>query len=228
SGDFQMNVLVFAPHPDDEVLGCGGMLARLTRDGSTATVIYLTSGDAGSLEGAPGALAEIREGEARQGAAVLGISDLIFLRNPDGYLEYSRDNLVNLVRLIRGKRPGLVLAPHAGEIHPDHRVTNELVMEAIRRAGGAWFPECGNTPWPVPQVLCYEIFTPLTQVSYVEDITDRMDLKLSSLREHASQLGSIAYDEAIAGLNRFRGVTTGRGRFCECFQVMVTTQVGRL
>lgn len=221
-----MNILVFAPHPDDEILGCGGMLARLTSGGGMATVIYLTSGDAGSLAGDPGELANIREREARQGAAVLGISDLIFLRNPDGYLEYSRDNLIRLVRIVREKRPGLVLAPHAGEIHPDHRVTHELVMESIRRAGGAWFPECGTPPWPVSNVLCYEVFTPLTLATYVEDISDRLDLKLAALGEHASQTGSIAYDEAIVGLNRFRGVTTGKGRFCECFQVMAMEVLG--
>ncbi len=214
-----MRTLVFAPHPDDEILGCGGLMTLLVMRGSPVSVIYLTSGEAGSLDKKPAELAGIREEEARQGLAVLGITDLLFLNNPDGYLEYSRANLNNIVAIIREKKPELVLAPQGGDDHPDHRVTYQLVIEAVRRAAGEWFAGCGRDTWRVGQLLCYEVLTPLTHVSYVADITDAMDLKLAALRKHSSQLSSTSYDEAIMGLNRFRGVASGEGRFCECFQV---------
>lgn len=217
-----MKTLVFAPHPDDEILGCGGLIALFVRRGSPVTIVYLTSGDAGSLEKEPEELAGIREGEARQGAAVLGIDDLVFLRNPDGDLEYSRANLNIIVKIIRDRKPELILAPHGEENHPDHRAAHQLVIESVRRAAGAWFAGCGRASWRVPQLLCYEVLTPLTQVSYTADITDVMELKLNALRKHASQVSSSSYDEAITGLNRYRGVTSGRGRFCECFQVVTT------
>ncbi len=217
-----MRTLVFAPHPDDEILGCGGLIALLVSRGSPVTIVYLTSGDAGSLEKKPAELAGVREEEARQGAAVLGIADLLFLRNPDGYLEYSPVNLKNIVEIIREKKPELVLAPHGGENHPDHRAAHQLAVESVRRAAGAWFAECGRETWLVSHLLCYEVLTPLTQVSYVADITAVMELKLAALQKHSSQVSSISYDEAIMGLNRFRGVTSGKGRFCEGFQVLTS------
>jgi N-acetylglucosamine malate deacetylase 1 len=72
----------------------------------------------------------------------------------------------------------------------------------------------------VDALLCYEVGTPLQEISYVEDITAVMPVKIKALRQHRSQLRDIAYEEAVECLNRYRGITTGRGRYCECFQVL--------
>lgn len=97
-------ILVFAPHPDDDVIGCGGSIAKHTKQGSKVTVVYMTSGDAGSLNYSKEELAQIREKEARSAAEILGVEDLIFLRNSDGYLEYNKENLVKIIELIRDKK----------------------------------------------------------------------------------------------------------------------------
>ncbi|OGY22990.1 MAG: hypothetical protein A2172_03595 [Candidatus Woykebacteria bacterium RBG_13_40_15] len=73
--------------------------------------------------------------------------------------------------------------------------------------------------------MCYEVWTPLQEVSYVEDISKFLDLKIKALEQHKSQLQDINYDEAIKGLNRYRGIMTGKGRFCECFQVLKTNKI---
>ncbi len=212
-------ILVAAPHPDDEWIGCGGSLLKHIRGGNPVTVVYMTSGEAGGLGRTREALAAVREAEARDAAAFAGITDLIFLGNPDGYLAYDRSNLVALVEILRRIRPDVLYIPHARETHPDHAVTHRLWVETCRRARGPWFSECPGDPWPVGTILCYEVWTPLTEIPCVEDISAFMDLKLAALRRHRSQLDGIPYDEAVAGLNRFRGITTGKGRFCECFAV---------
>jgi N-acetylglucosamine malate deacetylase 1 len=215
-----MNVLVFAPHPDDDLIGCGGSMIRHRQAGHVVTVAYMTSGDAGSLNCGKAELAGLREQEAREATGLLGIQDLIFLKNADGYLAYDRDNLIRLTDLVRGKKPQVVYIPHGRERHPDHRATHELAVEAVRRARGPWFQECAGQPWAVETLLCYEVGTPLQEISYVEDITAVMPLKIKALRQHRSQLRDIAYEEAAQCLNRYRGITTGRGQYCECFQVL--------
>ncbi|MCK9232707.1 MAG: PIG-L family deacetylase, partial [Syntrophales bacterium] len=98
-------ILVAAPHPDDEWIGCGGSLLKHIRRGNPVTVVYMTSGEAGGLGRTREALAAVREAEAREAAAFAGITDLIFLGNPDGYLAYDRSNLVGLVEIVRRIRP---------------------------------------------------------------------------------------------------------------------------
>lgn len=221
-----MNVLMAAPHPDDEVIGCGGSIIRHVREGNAVTVVYMTDGAAGGMRSSGDGLAKRREREARAAARLLGVKDLVFLRHADGDLACDGATLNRLTALIREKKPGIVYFPHGQEAHRDHRKTHELFMEAVRRAAGPWFGESGgDDPWQVDTVLCYEIWTPLPHVSYVEDITDSMTRKLKALRKHASQVGAIAYDEAVEGLNRFRGVTTGRGKYCECFEVMCVSKI---
>jgi LmbE family N-acetylglucosaminyl deacetylase len=161
-----------------------------------------------------------REEEARQAAQCLGVHDLAFLRCPDGYLDFSAELLRSLVVLIREKTPDVVYLPHQQECPRDHRITHELCGESIRRAGGPWFQNCG-TPWNVSSVLAYEIWTPLVSPTFHRDITPWFDLKMEALRHHASQLAAIPYDEAATCLNRYRGILSGKGHYCESFQIIL-------
>jgi N-acetylglucosamine malate deacetylase 1 len=220
-----VQALVVAPHPDDDIIGCGGSIIRHIRKGHRVTAVYMTSGEAGSLELPKEELRRIREAEAGEAASLMGFDDLIFLRNADGHLSINPENVTSLTRLIRAKRPEIIYFPHAGEGCRDHRITHEICAEALKRARGPWFQECPGEPWSVESVLCYEVWTPIAEVSYAEDISDCIDLKLKALRCHRSQLASIPYDEAVRGLNRYRGIMTNRGNHCECFQIL---NIGRI
>ncbi len=215
-------VMVFAPHPDDDVFGCGGSIAKHTKNGDLVLVTYMTSGDAGSLKYNKAELAALREREAGDAAYTLGVSrdNLIFLRNPDGYLEYSQKNLVSVIELIRQCQPHIVYLPHKDDGHKDHQKTYEIVAESIMRAAGPWFQECRGQPWSVTTALCYEFWTPLQEVSFTEDISDFIDMKVTALRQHESQIADIPYGEAAESLARYRGMQTGKGKYCECFKVL--------
>ncbi|MGE5396425.1 MAG: PIG-L deacetylase family protein, partial [Chitinophagales bacterium] len=182
--------------------------------------VFMTSGESGSLTCSREELAARREDEAREASSLLRVSETIFLRNPDGYLEYNQDNLVKIVSLLRAKKPDIVYLPHQLDGNEDHRTTCKIVVDACRRAGGPWFQECGDTPWEVKTILAYEVWTPLQDVSFSEDVTLYMEQKLEALRVHASQLKDIRYDEAIKGFNHYRGIMSGKGQYCECFQIL--------
>ena len=213
-------VLVFAAHPDDDIIGCGGSLAKHVELKNQVSVCYMTSGDSGSLDYAKEELARIRENEARSAASVIGFHDLTFLRNPDGYLEYDEENLKKLVELIRTKKPNTIYVHHQSEDHQDHRTTYSLVTESVGRAGGSFFQEHKGEPWTVDAILTYEVYPPLCEFNYVEDISKFMNQKTVALKKHESQIRNIRHDEAAEALARYRGVMTGKGKHCEVFKIM--------
>ena len=222
-----MKIMVFVPHPDDEVIGCGGTIADHVQAGDQVIIVYLTSGEAGSLAIPCDELQATREEEARQGAKHLGVRDLIFLRFPDGYLDFSPERIRTMVSLIREKKSDVVYLPHAQEGPRDHRVTHDLVLEAVGRASGPWFQDCGAEPWQVKHLRAYEVWTPIVSPTYYNDITTWIDLKTAALRCHASQVTALAYDEAVKGLNRYRGILSGMGDYCEAFQIITGSPPAR-
>jgi LmbE family N-acetylglucosaminyl deacetylase len=216
-----MKVMVFAPHPDDEILGCGGTLAGHVEAGDSVTVVYMTSGEAGSRHIPKEQLGPIREQEALRACSLLGITDLVFLRNPDSCVPYDQDNLLSLTNLIRNKQPEYIYLPHQQDAHRDHIITHELVVAAKNRAAEPRLHEYGGEPWQVSLALAYEVWTPLQQFSRVVDITNYIEKKIAALILHRSQLVDIRYDEAVRSLNRYRGIMTGEGDYCECFQIII-------
>jgi LmbE family N-acetylglucosaminyl deacetylase len=220
-----MRVLVIAPHPDDDAIGCGGSIVQHVQRGDTVHVVYVTSGEHGSPIYEPSELAEIREQEAAKGAQILGAQQTTFLRQPDGNVSYSIDLVNHFIQLIRTEKPDALYLPHSADGHKDHQQTFQIVMEAVGRAQGNSFPEWGGKSWNIETILGYEVWTPLTHFQYVNDITDVIEIKLNALREHQSQLANIQYDEAVRSLNRFRGVMTERGAYCECFEVLKVSRL---
>lgn len=218
-------ILVFAPHPDDDILGCGGSMAWHVQQGQRLKVVYLTSGESGSLDYSKEQLAALREQEARAAALLLGVEQTEFLRWPDGYLQVKPEYLQLLTNLIRMEKPHRIYLPHSQDAVADHLVTHRLVMEAVRRAAGPWFQECSPEPWQVGTVLGYEVWTPILSPGLAIDISSFMDIKIAALSEHRSQLRGYAYDDAITGLNRYRAVMNSRYQYCECFQLLRTLSI---
>ncbi len=185
------HTLVFSPHPDDDVIGCGGTITKRVAEGKRVAVVYMTSGEgAGS--------AAVREREARKAARHLGVHKVKFLRFPDGGLSMHRRFLGAVLSAIEELRPSVIYSPHGDDGHSDHQVTYRLVTQALQ-----------SMPGYTPIHLKYEVWTPLVQVGHLEDISGFMSQKLAALRMHVSQVSQIAYQDAIEGLNKFRGVMDG-------------------
>jgi LmbE family N-acetylglucosaminyl deacetylase len=218
-------ILVFAAHPDDDLIGCGGSTAKHVKLGNQVSVCYMTSGEAASQEMSKEDLGRTRENEAKNGARILGFQDLIFLRNPDGFVQYNQESLKTVTELVRLKQPNIVYVNHQNDAHQDHKETFHIVNEAVGRAGAPLFQEYKGNLWSVDTILAYEVWTVLSEFNYVEDISEFIDKKVAALKEHKSQIQQIRYDEASLGLARYRGAMTGKGKYCEVFNIIKTNNL---
>lgn len=227
-------VLIIAPHPDDEVLGCGGSIANHVAAGHDVRVLYLTSGERGSPDIPAAALGPHREREAWAAMLALDVpaERLRFARIPDGRLDPGDlDQLGIVVGVLRKLLPDLLYLPHADEASYDHRAANALCWRAVGMAASRNFPEWGEQPHWVSAVLAYEVWSPIGEPSYTEDITTVISRKLAALACYDSQ-SSRAKGEgqathvgpATSHLSAFRGaITTGGHR--EAFVVLRISRV---
>jgi LmbE family N-acetylglucosaminyl deacetylase len=218
-----MKVLVVAPHPDDDVIGCGGAIIQHINDNDQVQIIYVTSGESGSLAILKEELAMQREEEAAAAAQKMGVTQTFFWRWADGYVEYGQEQLIQVINFIREHQPDLVYLPHLQDGHIDHQVTTKVFLEGIGRAGGVCFQECLPTPWKVKTILGYEVWTPIQSPQMNLDISDEMEQKMRALSLHKSQLQNVAYDDGVRGLNRYRGAMSQVGQYVESFQVLQTS-----
>ena len=203
------SVLVIAPHPDDESIGCGGAIRLHHQRGDHVHVLVLTSGERGLPELPAGLARSMREAEAQKAAEVLGVDRIDFFRLPDfGLLRSVGSGAHWLREVMKARMPGIVYLPHPEESHIDHMAAAPIVRSALSRIGS-------RTETPI--LRTYEVWTPLTLYNTVEDISAVMEQKLRAIRCHQSQLRSFQHDEAAQGLARYRGVMTANGRYAEVF-----------
>lgn len=204
-------VLVLAPHPDDETIGCGGTLRKYVEANLPVRVIFLTDGQAGDpplrrmdhddperlrLEEA---LAARRKEEATAALAILGIDDFRFLGASDGRLhEQSTRMSALLADALSEFRPDIVVLPFLTDRHADHFAANRCLIEAADRLHGDWLESL--------DCLGYETWSPIYANLYV-DITSTMACKRRALTCHESQLQHNDYLSAVEGLNRYRAIS---------------------
>ncbi len=179
--------LVLAPHPDDEIFGCGGAIAAHVAAGVPVRLIILTDG---ALFADPG----VRASESRAAAQVLGAAEPEFWGYPDGGLVYGDALVARIAETLRSSESDLVYAPSPEEVHPDHRALAMAAMEAVRRVGGA------------TRIAFYEVGMPLHPNLFL-DITPHLETKRRAMRCFASQLAHQPYDIQVEALNRFRTYT---------------------
>jgi len=186
-------VLVFAPHPDDEVFGCGGLLALLAASEAAISVHVMTDGGYGKF----GQNKDARRGESLCAAALLGYPPPHFWDLPDQGLRLD-DTLIALIRAeIETKQPDLILCPSIWETHPDHLALTHSVIEAGRNTD---FSTC---------IVFYEVGVSMP-APLVVDISAVADRKRAAMQCFPTQLAVQNYDIHIEGLNRYRTYTLGK------------------
>ena len=128
-------VIVFAPHQDDETLGCGGAIRQKIDAGQKVSVVFLADGSTSHARFLPGnELAEIRKEEAIEACGILGVSQewIHFLEIPDGSLSEVRQSAVsNVENIIEEYRPEEIFVPFRFDVNPDHIATNQIVYKAL-------------------------------------------------------------------------------------------------
>src|SRR5690349_9481025 len=114
-----MNVLVVAPHPDDESIGCGGAICLHRRRGDEVTVVFLSSGEGGLTQLSKEIARSVRETEACSAGEILGIKENVFLRVPDSHVSEDIETTASrLASILDRICPELIYLPHAEDGHP--------------------------------------------------------------------------------------------------------------
>lgn len=200
-----MNVIVIAPHPDDEAIGCGGSIRLHVEQGDRVGVVFLTSGELGIKAMPAREVIDIREREAQRSAEILGFDIITFARLPDSDLASHLAAAASVLRPIFDTwKPQQIYLPHPAESHPDHQACKSIVEDALK---GQIF----DAPW----LLGYEVWTPMPEFDNTQDVTRVWDTKLQSILAYRSQLASFAYDRAAAGLAMYRGALAHHCEFAE-------------
>jgi LmbE family N-acetylglucosaminyl deacetylase len=189
------SALVLAPHPDDEIFGCGGALALLAQAGVTLRVIIATDGVTGTDEEAT-LQARVRNDESISALGVVGVSGAVFWALPDRGVLFGEALVQRVIAAIKETDADLVFAPSLDELHPDHRAMALATLEAARRLQGGL------------RVALYEVSAPL-KPNLLLDITSVIAAKRTAMQCFASQLKAQRYDEHIDALNRYRTYTLG-------------------
>lgn len=182
-------VLVLAPHPDDEVFGCGGAIARHAGAGVAVCVVVLT-------DGARYGDAQVRQRESLAAAGLLGYGVPEFWNYPDRGLVCTDALVQRLVEKIALSGTDLVYVPSPWEVHPDHRQTCQLGVAAVRRSA------------PDVRLVFYEVGMPLWP-NVLLDITPLVEVKGAAMRCFGSQLVQQDYVAHLQALNRYRSYTLG-------------------
>lgn len=200
-------VLVLAPHPDDETLGCGGALIQHRRQGDRVTVIFTTNGGAGDPHGyyRHRDYPVLRRDEARRAGAILGVDELVFWDYPDGRLADADGLAERLAALLAAERPDVIYRPSVLEVHPDHRALGVAAEEALRSHA------------PAVTDFRYEVWATV-RPTHVLDITGVWHVKRKAIEQYESQLRYNDYVHKVSGLNAYRSVHVPSARYVEAFE----------
>lgn len=184
----QIDVLAFGAHPDDIELSCGGTIAKLTKEGKRVIATDMTGGELGTR----GTL-ETRIAESKEAAKILNLSDRINLGLPDGNIEVTIENELNVIYLIRKYRPKAVIMHPGFEHHPDHEATHKLVRKAMFKSGLRKIQTYDNgemqEPWRIRKLYCYlQSYQFPGKADFYINITDTFETKIKSIEAYKSQV----------------------------------------
>jgi LmbE family N-acetylglucosaminyl deacetylase len=187
--------LILAPHPDDETLGCGGLIAAACAASLPPAVAIMTDGAASHPDSKtfpPARLRGIREAETKRALEILGLGErrILFMRYPDAALTVSADAIARACAFGRAQNCGVIIGPWAADPHCDHQAT-AAIATAVARATG----------WPL---LSYPVwgwlrdrrdnFDEPRSGGYRLNITPHLAAKQRAIAAHASQYGGLIAD----------------------------------
>lgn len=208
-------ILVVAAHPDDEMLGCGGTLARLKAQQCDVSIVLLGEGPTSRGEGQdPAVVRGHADSSAMQAAKSLGITDVRHLSLPDN--KFDSVPLLDIVQKIEKVKaeiePDLILTHHAGDMNIDHRITHQAVMTAFRplpgeKASILGFEVLSSTEYAPNNSL--PAFLPNVFVN----ITGYLPEKLAALEAYQSEMRQWPHPRSFQGVEHLAHL---RGCQCGC------------
>src|SRR6266576_4766704 len=180
--EFELDVLAIFSHPDDAELSVSGTLLKLKSLGYRTGVLDMTRGEMGT-RGTP----ELRAQEAVEAARLMKLDLRLNLGQPDGHIWLTEDSRTAVVRVLRAHKPKVLLTTHWDDPHPDHANTCRIVRDAARLATMARYDEEGKQqPVRMPAIM-HSLFSRHVVPSFIVDVTNFVEEKMTAIRAHASQ-----------------------------------------
>jgi LmbE family N-acetylglucosaminyl deacetylase len=213
-------VLVLAAHPDDEVLGCGGMIQKHVSDGDDVFLCVVTDGSSTQYAGDAGKDKQKRK-ECLRSAALLGIKDVIWLELPDMRLDTVPHVELNkrIAEVVDTLKPSVMYAPSIGDLNRDHVALAESV-EVIARPGRPRLKKVfsyeilSSSEWSRNNVFVPNVFV---------DIDKYLEKKVRAFMVYKTEVRDYPHprsEEGIRILAKYRGLQAGM-KSAESFQLMV-------
>lgn len=219
------NILVIAPHADDEILGCGATMSKEISKGNNVYVLICTNAHVGAPDLFSEELINQVRGEALEAHRLLGVKKTIFLDFPapalDQYPRYKMSNEIETV--VRKYEIDTVFLPHRGDCHKDHAIVHDCAMVACRPLANCKvkhvyaYETLSETEWGEP--IAADFFVP---VKYHTFTVKEFKPKLEAMDCFKSQLYPFPASrslDAIEALAKYRGCTVSALR-AEAFAVL--------
>ncbi|NCB69956.1 MAG: PIG-L family deacetylase [Bacteroidia bacterium] len=218
-------IMVIAPHPDDEILGCGGIMSKFVNDGKEVYVLVITRGTPKLYS--DDRIVNVRK-EALDAHKILGVKETVFLDFHAPELDQTSlaEISMEISKVIKKLAIDTLYIPHRGDIHSDHRVVYNAALVAGRPVAGSTvrsiyaYETLSETEWAAP--FGDDAFIP----THFVDVTGSFENKLKAMACFKSQLKPFPNSrslEAIEALAKFRGATVGVKR-AEAFMTVRTIE----
>jgi LmbE family N-acetylglucosaminyl deacetylase len=180
------SILVVAAHPDDEILGCGGTMTRLAREGNEVRIAILAEGMSSRFahrEDADQQKLQHLHARAQQAADKVGAKEVVLCKLPDNRLDtVPLLEVVKLVEeLITRFRPEVIYTHHPGDLNVDHGVVHRAVLTATRPVAGQWVREIYAFEVPSSTEWAFQRLEPLFRPSVFVEITETLETKIEAL-----------------------------------------------
>lgn len=218
-----LEVLLIAPHQDDESIGCGGLLARLQPTKHTTFVQHIFGGYSNVSGAGRDESSRIRLSETQKCSTILGFQLLENFGFRDR--EYTTEGQVikALIELFHRIQPDVVLCPHSNESDYEHRIVHTACKEALWLSKVPGFREYKIHNEKNTILLCYEVWTPIQHPALYIDISEYREAKERAINAHYSQVAGTDWGKGALGLNAYRGTTSQGTGYFEAFEAQKLT-----
>jgi len=212
-----MNILVLAAHPDDEVLGMGGTIKKLSKKKNKIHLLVITEGASAQYKDSK--MKQIRKESCKKSSKILGISSINFLDYPDMKLDTIPQLKINqeIEKEIEKRKPEIVYTTPNHDLNSDHRIVHDSTLVASR-------PQSG-----VKKILSYEIpglVKKSIHPNVFENIESELTYKFKAMRSYKSEIEKFPHPrslEAIENLSIQRGIECGL-KNAEAFQLLKSVE----
>ena len=221
-----MSVLVVAAHPDDEVLGCGGTIARLAREGHDIYILVLGEGSTSrsqQREQADASLVDALRDNSLAAGKTIGAKE-VFMRNlPDN--RFDTVPLLDIVKiveeLVTKLRPEVIYTHHGGDLNIDHALTHRAVLTATRPVKGQPVRDIYAFEIPSSTEWAFQRLEPVFRANVFEDISGTLETKIKALSCYETETRAFPHPrspEALRAIARRWGSVVG-GEAVEAFEL---------